>query len=73
MKNNGKGLKICERVPEHPKSKEKILQNLGSMTARNLVPNSNRYGTKTPQKSIHFSPNPLRQNSLFLMYPLYMT
>ena len=50
MKNIGKGLKICEHVPEDPKSKKKILQNLGSMTARSLVPNSNRYGTKILKK-----------------------
>ena len=58
MKNHGKSLKLCERVPGHPRNKKKILQNLGSTTARNLVPNYNIYGTKYTKNNTHISPQP---------------
>ena len=41
-------------VSEHPKNKKKILLNLCSTTAGNLVPNSNSYGTKYLSSKLAF-------------------
>ena len=53
-----KAQKIVSVFQSIQRARKKMLQNVSSMTARNLVPNYNSYGTKYTENNTHIPQQP---------------